>query len=143
MPENRSGFHSFQTKADKALYLNTISEELHLKNIVDMAESLSSEFGYLLKNNRFRIGAAQKAINLFVKFLWCLNDNFPTPPHCPIDRGILKEVSIYKSWTQLDSINTYQDWIKKIGEHARLKGFTSIAEWELDLWNRYTAKKPN
>ena len=72
--------------------------------------------------------------------------NFPirvNPVSLPIvTNNNKKEVSIYKSWAQLASINTYQDWIKKIGEHARLKGFTSSAEWELDIWNRYAAKKP-
>lgn len=119
-----------------SLYSQPVTEESHIDNIVDMADSLSSRFGYLLKNNRFRIGTSQKAINLFVKFLWCLNDNCPTPPHCPIDRKILDEVSIDGSWTKLDSIIAYQDWIQKIREHVRLKNYESIAEWELDVWNR-------
>jgi len=117
-------------------YSHPVSNELHIKNMAEIADSLSQEFGYLLKDNRFRIGTAQKALNLFAKFLWCLSDDWPTPPHCPLDGRILKTVSIYESWTKLDSAKVYQEWINKLRNHAILNNFVSIAEWELNEWNK-------
>src|SRR5947209_17938392 len=61
-----------------------VSEEEHLANINALAQSLSDGQPDALKDKRFRIGSAQKALNLYLKFLWCL-DRIPTPPHCPFD----------------------------------------------------------
>jgi hypothetical protein len=118
------------------IYSNTISDESHIQNIVEISNSLSTEFGYLLVGGRFRIGTSQKALNLFAKFLWCLNDNWPAPPHCPLDGTILKQVSIYGSWTKLDSSKIYREWIDRIRKHAHSMKFKSIAEWELNMWNK-------
>ena len=120
----------------ESLYSYPVSDESHIKNIVEISDSLTTEFGYLLVGSRFRIGTAQKALNLFAKFLWCLNDNWPTPPHCPLDRRILQLVSIYESWTKLDSIKVYKEWINRLRNHARIMNFVSIAEWELNAWNK-------
>jgi len=120
----------------ESLYSNPVSDESHINNIVEISKSLSTEFGYLLVGGRFRIGTSQKALNLFAKFLWCLNDNWPTPPHCPLDGKILKQVSIYEPWTKLDSRKKYQAWINRLRKHAHNMNFTSIAEWELSAWNK-------
>lgn len=117
-------------------YSLPVSDEEHTKNIVEISDFLSTEFGHLLIGGRFRIGTSQKALNLFAKFLWCLKDNWPIPPHCPLDGRILKLVSIYKPWTKLDSIQVYTRWINRIRNHASIMDFSSIAEWELNAWNR-------
>ncbi len=36
----------------------------------------------------------------------------------------------------VDSIETYAEWITKIRDTALAAGFSNVAEWELDLWNR-------
>ena len=54
---------------------------------------------------RFRIGVAQKALNLYLKHLWCL-DWIYEPPHCPFDNGIirlLRPTPRETLWTQMDS----------------------------------------
>ena len=120
----------------QSLYSYPVSDELHIRNIVEISDSLTTEFGYVLEGGRFRIGTAQKALNLFAKFLWCLNDNWPTPPHCPLDRRILQLASIYGSWTKLDCIKVYKKWINRLRNHAHIMNFASIAEWELNAWNK-------
>lgn len=120
----------------ESLYSHPVSDESHIKNIVEISDSLSTEFGYLLVGGRFRIGTSQKALNLFAKFLWCLNDNWPIPPHCPLDGRILKRISIYEPWTKLDSSKVYKEWINRLRDHARIMDFASIAEWELKAWNK-------
>lgn len=113
-------------------YSATIAEAKHCKNISSLADSITRQFARILLGGRFKIGTAQKAFNLYLKFLWCLGSH-PTPPHCPLDRSILKKVSVYKAWTKMDCIDTYKTWMEKIGEKASSQ---SIAEWELEKWKR-------
>lgn len=117
------------------MYSNPVSEELHKNNIVGFSDSFSAEFGHLLVGERFRIGTSQKLLNLFIKFLWCLNDDWPTPPHCPVDNIVLKQANIYGAWTKLDSIELYQDWINRLRIHTHTLNYPSIAEWELAVWS--------
>lgn len=53
-------------------YCEAVAEEHHIKNIVSLSEKLSKEHAGALVNGRFRIGVAQKALNLYLKYLWCL-----------------------------------------------------------------------
>lgn len=82
--------------------------------------------------DRFRIGVAQKALNLYLKYLWCL-DRIPVPPHCPFDSTVLRELELEFSWTRSSKIEDYKSWV----EHAKVAaGTKTLAEWELQLWNR-------
>jgi len=45
-------------------YISQISEEEHLSNFNRIADDLTSSYPFILKNRRFRIGIAQKALNL-------------------------------------------------------------------------------
>jgi hypothetical protein len=119
-------------------YVKTVIDDAHCKNIVKLADTLTCEFKGLgiLRNNRFRIGIAQKALNLYLKYLWCFGD-IVTPPHCPIDRRIIgilgltsKERGKY-DWTKLDDIEKYKILIEKCRSQAEK---TPVAEWELNKW---------
>lgn len=44
-------------------------------------------------SNVFRIGSAQKALNLYRKYLWCLG-YIPFPPHCPFDATIIDQLPV-------------------------------------------------
>ena len=112
-------------------YAQPITEEDHYKTILEFAEQLSRSHGNALANRKLRIGIAQKAINLYLKFLWSF-DFIPEPPHCPIDRIVLTEIGINKNWTELDSMEEYKSIIKTIKQCA---GEKSLAQWEHDLWN--------
>ena len=60
------------------------------------------------------------------------------PIHCPIDSIVIKKLKPQKSdtyWTELDCIEEYRNYISAINILAKSQN-TSIAEWELDVWNR-------
>jgi hypothetical protein len=120
-------------------YCNGGTEQDYLKTIAAISDDLSTQFVELLVNGRLRIGTTQKAFNLYMKFMWCLNPGWNTPPHCPIDRIVLQAVNIEKAWTKLDSIDLYNSWISTIRGVARKSGALNIAEWELRLWNQSVA----
>jgi hypothetical protein len=120
---------------------NQRTDDQHYKNLEDLANTLSDEFKDLLAlaNNhpRFRIGIAQKALNLYLKRLWCLG-KIPTPPHCPFDGIILGKLKLHDPdptpWTQMDDIEEYKRWIRAAREQADAEDLPSIAEWELRNW---------
>src|SRR5438552_12291460 len=71
------------------LYEQVVSEDAHCSNISTLADGLSRSHATVLKDRRFRIGSAQKALNLFLKYLWCIG-KIPTPPHCPFDFQVIQ-----------------------------------------------------
>lgn len=113
-------------------YVSPISEEKHLQNIKKIAEDLTSNFSHCLENGRFRIGIAQKALNLYLKYLWCVG-LIPMPPHCPFDSIIIGHLPECKNfnWTVIDSIDDYQKLVNSARKKADDK---PIAEWELEIW---------
>jgi len=114
-------------------YASKVSDETHIKNILELSAQLSAAHAGLLQGNRFRIGAAQKALNLYLKYLWCIG-KIPEPPHCPFDFQIIAKLPGYKgpSWTVLDSEDDYRDLVKA----AKLKAQgSSLAAWELETYN--------
>ncbi|MFZ3076880.1 MAG: hypothetical protein WA139_00310 [Candidatus Aenigmatarchaeota archaeon] len=115
-------------------YRNGIDEKQHMKNIEELCNWASREYGKILNGGRLRIGVGQKILNLYLKYLWCLN-KFASPPHCPIDRRIIIKIDNKSAvnWTELDNISVYEDLIKKAKKKANPK---SLAEWELDEWGR-------
>jgi hypothetical protein len=96
-----------------------------------LSKELTERFGQYLCGNKFRIGIAQKAINLYLKFLWCMKE-IPTPPHCTIDGRIISTLGLTDAWTKLDSIQEYKQIIEKCKEQAGKN--RSAAEWELETW---------
>lgn len=112
-----------------------ITEEILIKHITDLKQTVSAAYGPHLADGQLRIGTCQKLINIYLKFCWCLIPDFPEPPHCPVDRIILQELQApfnYLSWTQLDDINEYKSIINQIRGVAN-NG--SIAKWELLAYN--------
>jgi hypothetical protein len=110
-------------------YSRRVSETVHIQHIASLADGLSRRHGRALAKGRFRIGPAQKALNLYLKYLWSAGW-IPMPPHCPFDAVIIG-VLPYKeriSWTKLDSLDGYRTLVKA----ARLvAGPVPLAEWEL------------
>jgi hypothetical protein len=130
----REGFaKKLQTYA--AQYRIGITEDAHLANIKQLSHELSSQFAPILVDRHLRIGTTQKALNLLLKFLWCLEDDWATPIHCPVDSIVLQAAHVREAWTKLDSLDTYALWIAQIRAVALAAGAPTIAEWELNLWN--------
>jgi hypothetical protein len=114
-------------------YVQRPSEEQHLGNIEQLASVISRDHTAALTNGTFRIGIAQKALNLYLKYLWCLG-RIEEPLHCPVDaitlRGIREVADI--RWTQITTIEDYMRCITAFRNHANSQ---SLACWELRRWN--------
>ncbi len=134
---DRKAFQSgLKSKLTKLLehYRNGVDEQQHCRNIEELANSLSAEYGQVLADGRIKIGHAQKALNLYLKYMWCVGW-IPEPPHCPFDRIVLQFVPECKNtlWTKLDSMEDYNLIVKcsKIAACGQ-----SLSMWELELYNR-------
>ncbi|HXI24623.1 MAG TPA: hypothetical protein VNG71_12230 [Pyrinomonadaceae bacterium] len=127
-------------------YTNPINEEEHCRNIEDLANALTKTYKPtgILRSDRFRIGIAQKALNLYLKNLWCLGE-ITTPPHCPLDRIIIDKLGLKRSersqydWTKLDDIESYKKLIRLCHHKSRERGCENIAEWELEVYKESNA----
>lgn len=116
----------------------TPSWDEHCSNIEDLADYMTNRFKLdgILRDNRFRIGTAQKVLNLYLKYLWCLEDGFAEPPHCPLDRPIIARTGLKGDeydWTKLDKIAAYRTIIEQCRELARAENL-SLPQWELENW---------
>lgn len=115
-------------------YRNSVDEQQHCGNIEELAKDLSAKYTQVLADGRMKIGHAQKALNLYLKYMWCVGW-IPEPPHCPFDRIVLQFVPECKNmlWTRLNSMDDYNRIVKcsKI-----VAGGQSLSMWELDLYNR-------
>ena len=123
-------FHE-KLRSLKEKYQETVTEKDHIENIIQFKTELTNEFPTILRKQRMRFGTSQKAVNLYLKFLWCLGDINEEPPHCPIDGKVLTEIGSNVKWTELDDVEEYKEIIESIKTKA---GNQSIAEWELDFW---------
>ena len=88
----------------------------------------------------FRIAHAQKSLSIFLKHMWCNNEDMPEPPVCPIDGVILKAVGSNVKWTKLNDIDEYKELLCKINDAANGKKM-SIAKWELLMWNHQSGNE--
>jgi hypothetical protein len=114
-------------------YENAVSDSDHVANIDALRRRLTASHGSVLAGGKLRVGSAQKALNLHLKYMWCL-DRIAMPPHCPLDSTVLKNIPGCGSvrWTQLDSLSEYRDLISKA---RRVADKESLALWELRLYN--------
>lgn len=117
-------------------YVKEISEEIHVKNI----QSISLFKHKCLQNSELNFGISQKLLNLYLKYLWCL-DRIKTPPHFPIDRIIQEELGIKKiePWTQMKNEKEYFKVINEAKEQAKERKM-NLAELELELYKRRNIK---
>lgn len=107
-----------------------LSDSDHCTIIGGIADRLSSKFTSILSGGRLRFGISQKALNLYLKYLWHFGD-IAEPPHCPFDSVVLKALNIYDSWTESDDENEYMKWVSAARKKA---GALSISEWECEAW---------
>ena len=117
-------------------YVQPVADVQHCEAIRRIADKLQVKFGQLLSSGHLRYGTSQKALNLYLKFLWRLG-KVAMPPHCPVDRIVLNAGGIDGVWTRCDSVAQYMEWINLL--RARAKPL-SLAEWEHQIWLRSIAK---
>jgi hypothetical protein len=79
-----------------------MGDEAHLANIERLARTVTTRHAGVLKGGRFRIGNAQKALNLHLKYRWCVS-GIARPPHCPFDYYVLREIPAWRThaWTAI------------------------------------------
>lgn len=115
-----------------------LSDDLHIANIKNV-QQYSSKFDEILTNGQFNIGVSQKLLNLYLKYLWCL-DIIPEPPHFPVDR-IIQEKLKYKpliAWTKIETEEEYMSIINfaRTKINPKEEFYTSLAVIELNLFSR-------
>lgn len=115
-------------------YIKSPSSEEHTKYIADTAARLTKDIGKYLHNNRFRIGIAQKLINLHLKYLWC-SGVIQEPPHCPIDGIIRDAANLEYNWIISDDIEDYKAAIESLNQISQTRNET-LAQWELRKFRR-------
>jgi hypothetical protein len=129
-----------QLKGMEEKYVQRVDDEAHVGNIESLANEVSASCGEILSKSRFRIGSAQKALNLFLKYLWCLGEIPQPPPHCPFDRRIIECLpeGAQCNWTECDDIEHYKRWVAEARKIAETQSL-SLAGWELLTYNEGTA----
>ncbi len=132
----------------KEKYYQKVEEEQHIetiKELVKFSNNLTIEGNCIPIN----FGIAQKLINLYLKYLWCLKE-IPRPPHFPVDRIIQEKIiKILKDnkldsltllpWTQFEDDTHYRKVINKaklITDHLKEFKDLSLAELELKIFDR-------
>jgi hypothetical protein len=123
-------------------YSTRVTPEAHGRNIQRIADFLTAEFRNknVLRGDKFRIGVAQKALNLYLKYLWCLG-KAETPPHCPFDSRIIAKLPLTEQqrknlrWTELNSTSDYQTLVAAGLQKIGTTGHSSLSEWELEAFN--------
>ncbi len=117
-------------------YVQPVSDVQHCEAIQRISDRLQVKFTQLLCDGHLRYGTSQKALNLYLKFLWRLG-KVAMPPHCPVDRIVLNAGGLDGVWTKCDSVNQYMGWINGLRARARP---LSLSEWEHQIWLRNIAK---
>ncbi len=113
-------------------YGQRVDDATHLDNLCEIADDMTLRFSNLLKNGLFRIGIAQKCLNLYLKYLWCAG-KIPEPPHCPFDSVVIAHLprKLRLNWTEIGTIQEYEQLVNAARTVA---GNKSLAEWELSAW---------
>ena len=120
-------------------YRESVSEPTHESHILELCEKgTEMDTDHIFQSAGYHLASAQKLLNLQLKYLWCLGE-VVEPPHCPVDRVILNRTRLRNSaWTRMRKIEEYREYIEAIRERANAER-KSIAQWELDIYDRYEA----
>ena len=112
-----------------------VGPEEHIQKIAALVEAIKrSSCAVYLEDGGLRFGVAHKALNVYLKFLWC-ERRIPMPPHCPFDRTMLLETLTLPrdcngDWTK----GTEDDYCKWITAAKVAAGDEPLARWELNLY---------
>jgi hypothetical protein len=130
--EAKSEFRDVLADIETKYAKGRVSEADHVEFIVEVAAKLSVKLKDYLHGQRFRIGIAQKLVNIHLKYLWAAG-LCPEPPHCPID-GIIRDLAkIGYDWTRSDCADEYRAAITSLKDVAYP---STLANWELEKFRR-------
>jgi hypothetical protein len=119
-------------KLEKMYVAGGVTEDQHVEFIRQTAVEVSNVLGDKLHNGRFRIGVAQKLINLHLKYLWAAG-YIEEPPHCPIDGIIRDKAKITYDWTTNDLLEDYKRAVEAL---RKVTNGRSLSVWELEEFRR-------
>ena len=88
--------------------------------IASLKTYLNARHGAILNGGKVKIGVCQKAITLYLKYLWLLGDDSKKPIYATLDRGIMNLAGVTNppNWTELDNIQAYERVVKEIDNFA-------------------------
>lgn len=117
-------------------YVNGCDEQTHIENLQALVDHATAMGSPILAGKVYRIGVAQKLLNLVLKYIWC-SGFIAKPPHCPVDRIVLKmgEASTDICWTQMRSMDEYLLAIRELRRRADAE-LQLLADWELTHYRR-------
>ncbi|WP_010520897.1 hypothetical protein [Aquimarina agarivorans] len=135
--EFKANLHAFINQLIENVYKTNLSEEKHIKMIWSVSEYTKNNFTSVLNKGQLNFGVSQKLLNLYLKYLWCL-ECIPTPPHFPVDRIIQNKLKVPKlyAWTQIESEKPYLEIIQHAKQVLQNSTYSSLAELELHTFNR-------
>jgi len=118
-----------------------VSDAVHINNIKELSD-FTKHFSDIFNGGQINFGIAQKMLNLYLKYQWCLG-NIEEPPHFPVDRIIQQKLNEQAKlqgisklallpWTQLKDETHYS----RVIQHARSLKIGTPAELELKLFQR-------
>jgi hypothetical protein len=117
-------------------YKTKVDPKTHYKNIEKLSKEGSELGSKVLGDGKYKIGVAQKLLNLQLKYLWCA-DEIVEPPHCPVDRVIINQTdSKGTPWTRIVSIEEYKKVITDIQKEMQDSDESTLSEWELANFKR-------
>lgn len=123
-----------------------VGDDAHVSNIAELAERVSREAGKYLVGGNFTIGRAQKALNLYLKYLWCTGRKL-MPPHCPFDGIVIERLGkiakmplALAQWTAITEKDRYVELVSAARDRIKNK---PLAVWELREWNAYQMRLRN
>jgi hypothetical protein len=103
---------------------------------------VTNQIDKLLYKKKFRIGNAQKFLNLYWKVAWLSKKASIKPIHCPFDSIIMRKLpkNVRVRWTQFDTIEEYKTLVKAANETAGKN--RTIADREMEIyWNALNGDK--
>lgn len=115
-------------------YSRKVEENEHIKTIETFQNEVNKKFLGMLARNGLTFGRAQKLINLYLKYMWVCGF-IKEPPHCPIDSIIIGKLGREVRGFRFTNMGK-DDYKKVLLGIKKIKGEQSIAEWELQVFNR-------
>jgi hypothetical protein len=121
-------------------YREAVADQEHMKGIARIKAKIDRQWAHAVGKRGISIGVVQKALNLYLKLLWCLG-RASEPPHCPVDSVIIATLPTLDRvpWTRIRSIDDYEKLISKLRNLAEKEGL-SLAAWELVAYEKLSAR---
>lgn len=118
------------------------SDRQYQHDVMDLRARMNAAFPEVFLQHQirtfepgFRVAHAQKSLSLVLKHGWC-NGTVEMPPHCVVDRRILRAANARQVEQRWTDVNTWEEHLEKMSiveAAARLHEDwpLTLAEWEL------------